>query len=468
LRLSRKCLFFAPLLCCISLLYAQAPDTLWTKTYGGTRDDEAYSVQQADDGGYIIVGLTESFGAGGYDVWLLKTDSFGDTIWTRTYGGVNDDYGTSVQQTTDGGYIIVGNTASFGAGRGDIWLIKTDSLGDTLWTRTYGDTTPEWAHSVLQTADGGYVIGGGYQWGDDYIDMLGLIKKVDAVGYELWTAFGGDDFSDIALTLDGGCIGVGGVYDSHQFWFIFVRKVDSLGNYEWGHTYFNYYLSWGSSIQQTKDEGYIILGYTNNQLLLFKTDHQGNVLWDKTYGGASGSSVIEVIRNGYIVTGAFASRRTRDPDLFLMRTDSLGDTLWTKTYGGNRGYSVQQTADGGYVIVGRAGDPGYYDIYLVKTALDTFSIEEYEPAHQLCTSLLHIYPNPFYDKVDIRYQITDKSEIDIDIYDATGRLVKELKNTQPIIWDGSDNLGKKLPTGVYFLEFKAGDYLETRKLILLK
>ncbi|HID93161.1 MAG TPA: hypothetical protein EYP60_03595, partial [bacterium (Candidatus Stahlbacteria)] len=139
-------------------LFAQGLDTLWTRTYGGIYWDEGKSVQQTQDGGYILVGYTESFGTMCRDVYLIKTDAQGDTLWTKRYGGIGSDKGYSVQQTPDGGYIItgdydfgcsvqqtsdgefiiVGTTLSLGAGKDDVWLIRTDANGDTLWTKTYG------------------------------------------------------------------------------------------------------------------------------------------------------------------------------------------------------------------------------------------------------------------------------------------------------------------------------------------
>jgi hypothetical protein len=151
-------------------------NTLWTRTYGGFVGDEGWSVQQTSDGGYIITGYTASFGAGMLDVWLIKTNAFGDTLWTETYGDTLGDGGSSVQQTTDEGYIITGSTNSFGAGSHDVYLIKTDSLGDTLWTRTYGGIFTDWGQSVQQTLDGGFIIAGGtYSFGSGNTDVY-LIK----------------------------------------------------------------------------------------------------------------------------------------------------------------------------------------------------------------------------------------------------------------------------------------------------
>jgi hypothetical protein len=137
-------------------------DTLWMKQHGGVSYEIAYSVQQTMDGGYILAGLTGSFDVGGGDIWLVRTDAFGDTLWTRSYGGAEEEQGYSVRQTTDGGYIIAGSADSFGPGEvmRAIWLVRTDAFGDTLWTRAYGGSWEGEASSVIQTSDGGYVATG--------------------------------------------------------------------------------------------------------------------------------------------------------------------------------------------------------------------------------------------------------------------------------------------------------------------
>jgi hypothetical protein len=199
---------------CTSLANAQAPDTLWTKKYGGSDYENGYSVQQTSDSSYVIVGRTSSFGSGLEDVYFIKTNANGDTLWTKTYGGIDYDAGRAVQQTTDGGYIIAGRTSSSGAGSADVYLIKTNADGDTLWTRTYGGADGDDGYSVQQISDSGYIIAGitysfGF-WPDVYL------IKTDSLGDTLWTKTYGevdiDEGDSVQETIDGGYIIAGNTF----------------------------------------------------------------------------------------------------------------------------------------------------------------------------------------------------------------------------------------------------------------
>ena len=133
----------------------------WTRSYGGPTHDQGDSLVQTFDGGYALIGSTSSYGAGGYDVWLVKTDTCGNVLWDNTYGGTGEDAGRSVIPTVDGGYVLVGHTRSFGAGLFyDVWLVKTDANGVAQWNRTYGGVNGEYGHCILETEDGGFIMTG--------------------------------------------------------------------------------------------------------------------------------------------------------------------------------------------------------------------------------------------------------------------------------------------------------------------
>jgi hypothetical protein len=456
---------------------AQAPDTLWTKTFGGINAEKGNCVQQTTDGGFVIVGSTNSFGAGEDDIWIIKTNVNGDTIWTKTYGGNTGEEGYSVQQTNDGGYIIVGYTDSFGSGEDDVWLIKTDENGDSLWAKTFGGSGDEGGFSVEQTDDGGYIIAGyttSFGAGEEDVWLI----KTDANGDTLWTqTFGGswyDCAHSVQQTTDGGYIIAG--YTVSDVWLI---KTDASGDTLWTKTFGGGEGCAGNSVQQTTDGGYIIAGEIGiipksgaPAVWLIKTDTSGDTLWNKIlFIISSAHSVQQTTDGGYIITGY---KGAIDSDVWLIKTDENGDTLWTKTFGGilwDDGYSVQQTTDGGFILTGRTQSfgAGEEDVLLIKTAPDPSYINQDIDIIPLDFSLHQNYPNPFNPITKIRYSIPQASNVVIKVFDILGNEIETLLDEEKPV--GTYELSwcaESLPSGVYFYQLIAGDYIQTRKMILIK
>jgi hypothetical protein len=317
----------------ISLLYSSSIAFAdWDKTYGTPSQELASSVDQTTDGGYIIAGFTHAYGAGG-TVSLIKTDSNGNEMWERTFGGEEWDYIFVVHQTTDGGYIMAGTTMSFGAGDGDLWLIKTDSSGNEVWSRTFGGANNDRGFDVKQTTDGGYI-------------LVGDTSSFGVVSYDLW-----------------------------------LIKTDSFGHKTWEKFFAGTNWDFGRSVWQTTDGGYIIAGDTSYHgpdeynIWLIKTDSAGNMMWNKTLGGPLGDQAHDVQQTadgGYIVGGTTYSFGSGDNDFWLIKTNSAGTMMWDKTFGGTAWdelRSVRQTADGGYIMAGTTESygAGETDVWVIKT-----------------------------------------------------------------------------------------------------
>ncbi len=258
------------------------------KTYGGAGSDFALALVQTIDGGYALAGRTYSFGAGGSDIWLVKTDGFGNHLWNKTYGGTGDDRTSSLIQTADGGYALVGTTYSFGAGSSDIWLVKTDSAGNMVWNKTYGGTNEDWAYALIQAVDGGYtLIGETLSFGAGGSDVW--LVRTDAFGNHLWNrTYGGTNVDGVfafVQTTDGGYALAGhtnsfgaGSYDA---WLV---KTSADGSHEWNETYGGMDEDYACRLASTGYDGYVLAGSTksfgagSDDFWLFKTRGQESTI----------------------------------------------------------------------------------------------------------------------------------------------------------------------------------------------
>jgi hypothetical protein len=334
----------------------------WERIFGGPGEDATVSVQQTADGGFVLAGYTEVEGT--LDGWLLKSDNAGNWEWSRSYGGPGEDRGLCVQQTADMGYIVVGGTFSFGAGGQDVWLIKTDSKGALEWSRTYGGVGSEEGRSVRLTSDGGYVIAGvtdsfGAEFGDAYL------IKTDADGNEEWSRTFGDTQTEgcsVRQTADGGYL-VGGTCQEDAY----ILKTTPTGQEEWSRRFGNDFPDYGSCAVTTAGGGFGIAGSTRSgesgdfDAWLIRTDDSGTDVWRQSYGGSAwdrADCVFQTADGGYVLVGMMGSFRYA----WLIKTDPSGATQWDARFGTEdrlqEGLCGQQAADGGYMICGWSDSQG--------------------------------------------------------------------------------------------------------------
>ncbi len=466
--------------------HAEAPTVLWEKFYGGSGSDKFWSVQQTSDQGFIAAGATDSHGAGNFDFYLVKTDAAGDIIWTRTYGGPDEDIAYSVRQTTDGGYILTGSTFSYGAGTNDVYLVKTDAVGDTLWTRTFGDENSDHGRAVRQTTDGGYIISGSSKPNGSTISRFYIIKT-DAAANTLWTRLYGEGNHTYGHKLEelpgGGYAAVGMIYPSaavnRQ---AYLLNLTAAGDTLWTRTYGGPTIEWGYGLGCTDDGGYIMTGYAltdNPDLYLIRADADGDTLWTRTFGGQGsdvGFSVEECVDNGYILAGWTESYGAGGEDLLVIKYSAEGDPLWTLTFGTSgydKAYYVQQTCDTGYVVAGyQWKSQNGYDACLIKIDANSSSSSDLPVANDF--KLGEFSPNPFCGSTRIEFDLPDEKRVHAAFYDATGRMVKTVLNGRHpggparVDWNGIGSRGNSAAPGIYFLRLTVDDQTAVRRVLLYR
>lgn len=356
--------------------------TMFQKTYGGAAIEYGYAAIQTSDGGYAIAGHTQAFGAGDYDFYLIRTNSTGDTLWTRTYGGSGEDRCLSLQQTNDGGFIMAGYTISFGSGT-DGLLVKTDANGTIQWAENFGGLDSDGGGFVSQTGDGGYIVTG-YSVDVSTSNQDASLVRFDGAGNLIWAkTYGGISYEAgyCVQQISGGYIMVGHTASySPGGYNIFLLRTDTAGTIMWAKSMGGSATDMGNWVEQTADGGFIVTGYTlsfgagGSDVCLVKTDGSGNIQWARTYGtlNSDGAFCVHTVAGGYVSSGYLTVSFGGNEDALLMRTDSAGIILWHKGYGGTsteRAYAVQPAADGGYILGGFTGSFGSspYDLYMIKT-----------------------------------------------------------------------------------------------------
>lgn len=304
----------------------------WEKNYGEEGEEEAYSLIQTKEGGYTVAGYKRVKDGERKDFWIIKLNEKGSQEWNRIYGGESWERARSIIQTEDGGYLVVGETWSKGAGKADIWLLKLNSQGELKWDRTYGGRDVDLASKIIQTRNRDFIISG-------------------------WTSSKGN-----------------GLFD------IWILKMNPQGELKWDKTYGGKGDEKAYCIQQTEDGGYIIAGEIKSQLAgksdawIVKLDQNGNLQWEKRFGGNDNDraySITQTESGGYIFVGETPYQSAGKVDAWVVKLDDRGNILWNKTYGG-RSYdeacSIIPAQDSGYVVAGgtRSKGAGSKDAWVIK------------------------------------------------------------------------------------------------------
>lgn len=467
----RKLFYILAVLGCCLTLYAQAPAIQWQKNLGGSNLDQAKSIKQTNDGGYIVVGNSSSIDGdvtGNHssnqtyitDFWIVKLNSSGIIQWQKALGGSSIEEANSVQQTSDGGYIVAGTAASSdgdvtgGHGSFDYWIIKLDSSGNIQWKKTLGGSIVEHANSIQQTTDNGYIIAGysnsvngditGNHGSEDF-----WIVKLDQSGNLQWQkSLGGSDKDSaysIQQTSDGGYITIGitlstngDVTGNHGNYDIWVVKLNSSGSIQWQKALGGSSSDTAYTIRQTNDGGYIftgtvsstdgdVIGNTASNMWIVKLNNTGNIQWQKIYGNYEfyevPLSIIQTSDNGYVVGTNMEDPANGLYNVLILKLDSVGNVIWEKNIDGNpmkAVSSIEETTDGGLIFAGYSDDYTDSAFWIVKLA-SAATLAAAEVKHNVSTAF---YPNPAKDFIT-----GDKlpKGSTVSIFDTSGRKVFQEK-----------------------------------------
>jgi hypothetical protein len=472
--------------CASSVAQPLAPHIIWARTFGGSGFEKATAVTPVSDGGFVLVHMSSSYGAGDLDRYAVRTDSNGIFLWDFTSGGSDWEETWAVWECADGGFILVGTTRSFGYGLTDGYVSKIDASGNELWWHTYGSEAADNFYDGVALPDGGYAFAGlwasyGYGSGDFYL------VRTDSSGDTLWTRTYGGEYGERALamkgTTDGGFIlagytesGTAGGQDAY------VVKTDSAGNAQWTRTVGGGRDDWAWDIACTADGGYVATGFVTSaatydeDVFLVRFAADGSVLWSRTYGGTGtdcGYSVIQENDGGFLIAGSTESYGAGFSDAWLLKTDNEGHLLWSQTYGGGSSdeFTDIHVYSDGYIVAGatQSWGAGGWDFWLVRLSAEGSWSEPRAPELTVSPRLHPNYPNPFNASTCIGFDLPATSPARVEVVDLMGRTVSVLADG--VFSPGSHNLwfdGGHLASGVYLCRLQAGDFAQTRKMMLVK
>ena len=310
---------------------------IWSQSYGGSQGlDEAHHIKQTNDGGYVISGSTRSYGFGGSDIWLIKSGPNGLIEWNTYIGTEHNEKGGQVIQTEDGGFLVIGNLINEQEQDSDVWLIKTNSQGDSIWTKSYGGDGDEFGSDIIKIENNGYILlGSTSSYGNNDLDILMI--KIDDEGEEQWIRNYGIGSDDI-----------------------------------------------GQAIVQTRDGGYMVqflvesYGYGNLATGLMKLNSEGDVLWTNAFGGTVNTMskmFSKINSNEYISVCSQIDYSSNTSNTWMIKIDDEGEIIWERIFGKlgkDDGFSTIPTFDGGFIFTGRSNslvddDENLFDLWLLKT-----------------------------------------------------------------------------------------------------
>jgi hypothetical protein len=469
------------------LLSAQSPDTLWTARFNwGESNNYGSCVLATGDGGFTIVGTTGNIDP--YlcsDMCVIRTDRNGSCDWRGIFGGDFVEAGRHIEKTLDGGYIVIGETESLGNGEmefPDIYLIKLDHFGNQEWYRTYDGGDGDIGYWAEQTPDRGYIMCG-------TIRVLGIEKmallKTDSLGNELWRRIYGDWIAagySLRQTVDNGFIVAGCNYDAGSYNAGYLLKVDSLGLEQWSRHYMEDDALTIYCVSQTSDDGYIMTGLKGEEhdfdIFMKKVSLTGDTEWTRYFDIGTwdwGFWVEQTSDGGYILSGFVDSGDIFNSDAYILKTNADGEAEWGLTIGGDQSdlaRCIRQISDGGYIACGRTidttGIPSSY-IWLIRLDSEGTLIEDYDPLAPNLLTLSQAYPNPFNASTTISYLLPETSPVRVEIYDILGRHVATLfkgeqsQGQHNVVWNAP---GQK--SGVYFCRVVSNGMEQTGKMTIQK